>query len=199
MEGKNLEERRDEERTRVINIRLARGWVIGLIAALVVVAFACYLALGQKEASASSPLAPAASSTGTRHFYLTALSYQGNIPTASVCTTGYHMAALWEILDTSNLEYATDLIGGAAKGRDDAGQGPPNGYLGWARTGHGNSTTGVAGQANCNGWSSNSPSAYGTAVSLSMDWAQAADVGAVWAASVEECDIWGIGVWCVED
>ena len=193
MEEKELE----KERALVIKFNLTRGLVAVLVAALLAVAFVGYLALGQRKASASPATAPkisAAALSGVRKYYMTRENHLG-ASADTACTAGYHMASLWEILDISNLEYDVGL----GEANDDSGQGPAAGYLGWVRTGHGNSITGSAGQGNCDGWGSSSSDAYGTAVGLTMDWTQAPDIGAAWAVSTETCDTGGISVWCVED
>ena len=45
---------------------------------------------------------------GPRKFYLTQALHNG-AQALSACAQGYHMASLWEIHDTSNLRYDTDL------------------------------------------------------------------------------------------
>ena len=196
------EKKSKKERTLVINIKLTRGLVGVLIATLLAVAFVGYLALGQKRASASPATVPetsaAAASSGLRKYYMSAINYQGNLQATAVCITGYHMASLWEIVDPSNLEYATDLIAsGTAKSCDDVGQGPPASYVGWVRTGYDNSPTGPAGQANCDGWSSANSGHYGTTAALPPDWAAGADIDA-WEFGTLTCND-ALPVWCVED
>jgi hypothetical protein len=199
-------ENREQERTLVINITLTRGMVAALIAALLTVAFMGYLALGQKQASASPavPEAPAASSGGLRNYYRTADAYT---PTAAInaCATGYHFASLWELLDPSNLEYAGEHPD-ASVIEDDMGEGPPTGggglpRHGWVRTGHNDYAIPVPGQANCNSWTSDSASHYGTTAGLTPDWLSAttyrADIS-VWDVGTLTCDT-PYGVWCVED
>jgi hypothetical protein len=200
MEEKALEQK-EREKTLVIRINLTRGLVAVLIAALLVVAGVGYLAWGQQGAEASSPQASqasVASSTGMRKFYLSYYGHQGNLDVDTVCALGYHMASLWEIVDLSNLKYATDLVAsGVAESRDDAGHGPPTFLIGWVHTGYDNSHTGSAGQANCDGWSSSDENHYGTAAALPRDWALGADIGA-WEFDVEACNIYA-KVWCIED
>jgi hypothetical protein len=200
MEEKALEQK-EREKTLVIRINLTRGLVAVLIAALLVVAGVGYLAWGQQGAEASSLQvfrSSVASSTGMRKFYMSYYGHQGNLDVDNVCATGYHMASLWEIVDLSNLEYATDLVAsGVAESRDDAGHGPPTFLIGWVHTGYDNSHTGSAGQANCDGWSSSDENHDGTAAALPRAWAPGADIGA-WEFAVTACDVYA-KVWCIED
>jgi hypothetical protein len=71
--------------------------------------------------------------------------FDGN-ETLTACAKGYHMASIWEILDTSNLSYNTDL--GVIV--DDSGSGPPNAIEGWIRTGDVTSDH----FTNCKAWTS---------------------------------------------
>jgi len=105
-----------------------------------------------------------------REYYLTKGTFQGNqilSPPAATpaCAPGFHFASLWEIFDTSNLKYATSL----GLTQDDSGSGPPT-ILGWVRTGFSKETSAMAGQANCNAWTSNASSANGTIAELGPGW-----------------------------
>ena len=53
-------------------------------------------------------------------YYLTQTTHNGG-QARSACAAGYHMASLWEILDTSNLRYNTEL----GFTQEDSGFGPP--------------------------------------------------------------------------
>ena len=75
-----------------------------------------------------------------RKFYLTKTEDYTGSQALSACASGYHMASLWEIFDTSNLRYDTAL--GASS--TDSGSGPPVAVYfglghfegdGWIRTG----------------------------------------------------------------
>lgn len=195
MEEKMLEQK-EQEKTLVIDIRLTRGLVAVLIAALLAVAFVGYLALGQKEASASpatAPEAPAAGSSGLRQYYRTSNAYT---PTriSLACASGYHFASLWEILDTSNLEY-NNILG---DWQEDSGYGPLTGRRGWVRTGYNSASTGVPGQNNCLAWTSSSDAYQGTSAELTDQWgSETTDVG-VWIVGNDACDT-PVPVWCVED
>ena len=118
-----------------------------------------------------------------------------------VCNRGFHMASLWEILDTSNLKYASQL------GLQilDQGSGPPSGIWGWVRTGW-TTTAGslsgsdVPGMAHCFLWTSNSDSYSGTIVRLNNDWTKNFRSRSIepWQADAESCDN-KEHVWCAED
>lgn len=133
-------------------------------------------------------------STNEMHwYYLTIETYNG-ASADTACTTGYHMASLWEILDPANLVY------NAALGYtvDDSGQGPPTTRNGWVRTGYEKSISG-AGQGNCDVWS-NSSSGFGTVAWLNNEWGDTAPSIFVWNAAIGMCDFEpGYHVWCVEN
>jgi len=187
------------EHTLVVNIHLTRGLAILLFAALLTVAWLGSLAWGQKEAAASgqhdtlasAPAGPLAATAGMRHYYLhTAAQYATDA--LSACASGYHMASLWEMLDTSHLQYNTAL--GDMAG--DSGSGPPTVFSGWVRTGYNSNNGATAGQANCNGWTSTSGS--GTVVSLPSNWTIAPQDIHVWTVGTSSCGL-PSDVWCVED
>ena len=164
--------------------------VLTLLAALLL----GYLVWEQKDAAASNSPAPLVASGGMRHYYLTKLNYDGaNADT--VCATGYHMAALWEILEPSHLKYNSTL---GFNARDDLGQGPPTFIYGWVRTGYSSSGSSTAGQGNCYNWNSSGGSDYGTYTWLPHDW----------TAGYQDLHVWAVGaltcsstprVWCVEN
>jgi hypothetical protein len=70
-------------------------------------------------------------------YYLTTRTFQGNAA-LTAGTAGFHMASLWEIRDTSNLQYDTSR----GLTQADSGSGPPTETWGWARTGSGSNATG---------------------------------------------------------
>ena len=212
-----------DEKTIVIDINLTRGLGALLALALLVAALLGYLAWGQREAAASGLQAPfdhpfdlaqgrardrpferaqdrpLASSAGLRGYYLTTSYYNGAEADgtdgngAGVCASGYHFASLWEILDHSNLKYNTDL----GYTWDDSGQGPPSNRHAWVRTGYHFSTSEIAGQGNCNAWTSSSSSDRGTYAYLPPDWEAGQEVH-VWEVWHFGCDS-DLQVWCVED
>lgn len=180
---------------RRVSLRIHHDRRSGLVAlltlALLVAAFLGYLAWGQREASASAQ-APAAGSAGMRRYYQTNVTHDG-AEANTACAPGYHMASLWEILDPSALKYNISL----GEHWADSGQGPPSGYIGWVRTGWSSSSSGTSGMGNCNNWSSNNGSDYGTGISLSHSWAAPQTIYA-WDVTTMTCSA-ETGVWCVED
>jgi hypothetical protein len=173
--------------------------VVLLMSALLLTSTLVFLVWNQRSVAAIGQQAPRfrnqqaslAPSPAMRRYYLTTLTYNGaNADTA--CSTDYHFASIWEIIDISNLKYNTAL----GWTTDDSGQGPPS-YLGWVRTGYHSSTTGVVGQLNCNNWSSSANKHHGTIASLSFDLTTGAILDS-WITAGNRCiNAWP--VWCVED
>lgn len=186
-------------RTLVININLSAGRMVLLLAALLVVALLATLTWGQKGALASSHQAPLlpipdralAATAEMRQYYLAGAVISGSLA-ADACAEGYHMASLWEILDTSNLVYNTTL--GLVQG--DSGSGPPTLWSGWVRTGYNSDNGTTAGQANCSAWSVSS--GYGTTASLPANWVTAPGEIHIWTVGTSSCGS-PAKVWCVED
>src|SRR4029453_19290226 len=81
-----------------------------------------------------------------RRFYLTLDNSFNGAHALQACTTGFHMASVWEISVTSSLRYDTTL----GKTRADSGEGPPSDTYGWVRTGYDSNQQSVAGGGNCN-------------------------------------------------
>jgi hypothetical protein len=142
------------------------------------------------------------SSRGARRFYLTQSNTFTGAQALAACAPGFHMASMWEIKDTSALEY--DVSRGQAEA--DSGFGPPTSTLfagvglGWVRTGvPAGGGGGIPGLDNCTAWSSTSGS--GTAVSigggLPWDTAPASRIEP-WLAANGPCST-ALRVWCVED
>ena len=52
---------------------------------------------------------PESDGKGARKYYLTLPQFEGD-QVLTACARGYHMASLFEILDTSNLRYDTTLV-----------------------------------------------------------------------------------------
>ena len=189
-----------------VSIRIHSDRRFGLAALLgvtvLVVVFLAYLLWGQTRSAAGMEISQPASSPqtvsegttgGVRQYYLTpSIAFDGD-EAEGACDAGYHMASVWELLDTSNLQYDTVL----GRTQADSGSGPPSGFEGWVRTGYGISTTGPAGQANCNGWSSDSSGHYGTSVYLPYEWETDQDLS-TWKIGTWTCDT-TMPVWCVAD
>ena len=155
---------------------------------------------------ADSGTSPGVGWTGVstrRAFYLAKSSFDdgewtGDIATQA-CGTGFHMASIWEILDPSNLSYASTRADAVT--RPDSGMGPPVDSLGWVRTGNVSASSGVWGEANCSSWSTKETNTYGTTVFLPGTWVYMNDeVGTIepWGMSSEDCH-YPYPVWCIED
>lgn len=179
--------RNHPERTLVLNLDLSRFLVASLLA-LAVVVVAALLLRGPAPASAAGEQISAATE-GMRRFYLA----QAQIGTSAAdgCAVGFHFASLWEILDTSNLVYDTELgVPGP-----DSGSGPPTTWPGWVRTGYDSNSGQIPGQANCSAW--RLPNGFGTTVRLPSNWTTGGEIH-VWDAEVWNCSN-PAHVWCVED
>lgn len=131
-----------------------------------------------------------------KSYYLTRTGHIAN-EALTACATGYHMASLWEIFDTSNLKYNTVL----GVTQDDSGFGPPSQALGWIRTGRFASAVDTPGGANCNAWTSDDSEDFGTAAGLNNDWTGDINPGKnihPWTAFANPCNT-GEPVWCMQD
>lgn len=127
---------------------------------------------------------------GPFQYYLTRDFYSGD-QVISACAMGFHAAALWEILDTSNLRYNTRL----GYARSDSGYGPPA-MGGWVRTGYASDATDSAGVGNCQSWTSSSGSEYGSFASLPGDWDAGFEDLLGWDTGSHACSD-ALRVWCV--
>jgi len=173
----------------VIEVEVDRLGLLVLLLAVVWVSSFGLVARAESEATTpSAPTVWVAPVPG--RYYMTVATYTG-ADALSACSDGYHMASMWEIMDVSNLIYDTDL----GRSQDDSGQGPPAGRDGWVRTGQSASTASVAGQGNCDGWSSDSAGHSGTILWLPSDWGGGADIGG-WKAGTGACSVYR-SVWCV--
>jgi hypothetical protein len=132
-----------------------------------------------------------------RAFYVTQTLHTG-AEALSACAEGYHMASLWEIFDTSNVRYNTEL--GLTQG--DSGSGPPSLVLGWIRTGNDAHEVGAPGFGNCNAWTSDTELDGGTVVFLPSPWflMEGASVSGIspWQPGAGGCAT-ARNVWCVQD
>lgn len=139
-----------------------------------------------------------ANSGTARRYYLTDRTYNGaDAPQA--CSQGFHMASVWELLPPGSLKYDATLGVTAA----DAGNGPPTSIPGWSRTGNAASgNAGPAGVANCDGYTSASPTETGTIVglpsALSDDQLNPGLVTSPWFWFEWACSN-ETRVWCVQD
>jgi len=132
-----------------------------------------------------------------RAYYLTNSTWDG-ASALSACASGYHMASLWEIYETSTLRYANEQPD--AFTQDDSGEGPPAGWYGWVRTGGPSSNLEVNGEgrANCLAWTSNDAGDFGTQVKPKTRW-WLDTVLDPWRAVTAPCGPPGARLWCVED
>jgi len=151
-----------------------------------------HLAYGKGRDTASIPQAPASPNLLPRQYYITLSTYSG-ATAKSACDAGYHMASLWEILDTTRLRYDTSL----GYTQADSGQGPPA-YSGWVRTGYNSGTSGSPGTSNCDAWTSNSSSDIGSSALLAADWTAGGGDVHVWSSGTTLCSL-AKRVWCVAD
>ena len=132
-----------------------------------------------------------------RQFYLTTNSFDGS-HAETACASGFHMASLWEIFDTSTLVYNTTL----GKTQADSGSGPPSGVIGWIRTGSVANDADVmnhAGIANCNGYTENDGTKVGTVANLQAFWGAppGSPTIAPWDSDTLTCNDLK-PVWCVQ-
>ena len=184
----------------IIHINLdtlpVRLLLLGLLAALLTGLVGSVAWAGEAASpTGGGRYAPLAQAVSGRQYYLTPSgSYDGSEATTA-CTEGYHMASLWELLDVSNLIYNTTL--GFQHSSGDQGDGPPAHADGWVRTGTFASTSGGAGYANCNGYTSGVEAHQGTVAWLPPDWESPASTIGPWRVGAESCD--PARVWCVED
>ena len=109
----------------------------------------------------------------------------------SACGLGFHMASLWEIMDTSNLRYNTSR----GYTRTDSGHGPPA-TGGWIRTGAESGSTTSPGTGNCQAWTSGSASDYGSYAALPGSWEAGHEDLMGWAVGTATCS-GTVRVWCV--
>jgi len=183
----------NQDRTVVINVDLT--WRIAVVLGVFLLGLLCagelgHQAWGARRAAASEEVVPLSAAVVGRQYYLA-----GAVPDGTeamfACAAGYHMASLWEILDTSSLRYNSTLglYGG------DSDPGPPTVWSGWVRTGFGSNNSATPGKANCLAWSSKS--GQGTTAALPGDWTVGQDLH-VWNVSTSSCEQVA-KVWCVED
>jgi len=188
-----------------IRVTYRRPTATTIVLALVLLAVASVLmALAVRRTHAGAPSRPVLqrAAPSPRHFYVTQTMFSADEATTA-CASGYHFASLWEIADPSNLKYDTRL----GLTSPDSGHGPPVAIpffsaalpvRGWVRTSRLADTSSIAGQANCDAWTSASGFHRGTIVNLPSDWTGVEQDVGVWNADTSACDSprW---VWCVQD
>jgi hypothetical protein len=177
---------------------------VGLLLALILLGISIEMFIGPSTVRGKSALGQSQTAWTARMFYLSKTTVQGNAP-LSTCSSGYHMASLWEIYNVSELKYDT-MLGFT---QDDSGNGPPAGagvnVSGWVRTGNWASSVGPAGASNCTNWKSNSSHDTGSAVYLNPQWSQptAWQNIVIWSWMGTQTTGWSCSekqrVWCVQD
>jgi hypothetical protein len=152
-------------------------------------------AVGTGSSSPQEARGVAAAGPGARHVYVTDMNFYPD-QALTACGPGYHMASLWEILDTSNWVYDYDHP--AARVQADSGHGPPSQWFGWIRTGYHGSGDDVPGTGNCLAWASRSDQRHGSLVRLTRQWETAPGEILTWDAHSFSC--FAVApVWCVRD
>jgi hypothetical protein len=182
----------NEEKIIVLDINFTRGISIVFVVGLLAFVMAGFLVFGYEEAVASNPQTLTASSAVMRKYYLTKNTFKG-ADADTACANGYHFASIWEILDTSNLKYNTEL--GFIS--DDSGMGPSTERGGWIRTGYYDSGSSIAGYGNCNVWSRND--VYGTYALLNDNFNNLEENIGPFRTVGGSCNLNNVHVWCVED
>lgn len=134
-----------------------------------------------------------------RRFYITFDSFSGGAA-LDACDAGFHMASMWELLDVTQLRFDAARSYGAG----DRGEGPPNVFSGWIRTGQFAGSSSTPGQANCFAWDSAMDTHSGTYANLQDAW-HPSDFSpgrdsriSGWYTGTSTCDT-PRRVWCVED
>lgn len=123
------------------------------------------------EAEVQAIVAAAVDSVRHRRYYITSFFYTADgAPTA--CGTGFHMANLFEMANTSTLIYGL-APGHPVQGRDDSWFGPPTYEPGWVRTGANSGVSPTIGLANCGAWTSTSADDWGTVAFIPGEWGRA--------------------------
>lgn len=144
--------------------------------------------LGGRPSAGNSCDDGSCTTDGRRRYYLTTFSLEGDHG-ADDCEGAFHMAAMFELLDLSNLEY--DTTRGITYA--DSGSGPPT-VEGWIRTGR-NFFTSVACADGSNPWTSSDMGVMGTTASpLAVE----GDGSPRWMTQLRFCDT-PRPIWCVED
>ncbi len=132
------------------------------------------------------------STRGARRYYR-AVGGQGNVPLAR-CDPGFHFATLFELLQTTGIEF--DPVRSGVFGTSDGF--PQTGLEGWVRTGGFSLVGRTPGRATCARWTSNSENDSGTTAQLLDDWSLSPENPGRWVTSVDTCNR-SKNVWCIEN
>ena len=136
-------------------------------------------------------------------YYLTRSQVTGDQASAA-CSTGFHMASTFEMIDASKLQYATGLPDAFSDivSIDDQRDGPAVIDFGWVRTGYASTpdpTRDPYESLNCNNESKSTDAEWGTVARL-YDNVTASQMNSEWGVGV--CARQGTQqyrVWCVEN
>jgi len=128
---------------------------------------------------------------GTPRYFLSTGTFAGNAALVA-CGAGFHMASIYELLDTTGRAY--DATRGTTAA--DSGTGPPAQIAGWVRMGGA-----ASGASNCNGWTSNLAAQTGMRATLltGISFGAAGTNVSPWqVGTTGTCDT-AARVWCAED
>jgi len=131
-----------------------------------------------------------------RRYYLTRTTHDGDTAMAA-CDDGYHMAAMYEIVDPSNLSYD------GSRGESSGGDSPPGppviiDAMGWMRTGSDSSISSSLGRVNCDAWGMDSLVGFGSHATLNGAWNDSGNAASPWSGGTATCNT-DLRVWCVQD
>jgi hypothetical protein len=128
-----------------------------------------------------------------RRYYLTQSFSAGNHG-ATGCTAGFHMAAVFELIDLSDLKYDTAL----GRTSQDSASGPPT-SVGWIRNGTSFNSLLTCGSAQSGPWTSADANDEGSLMSANVGLFGAPASGIPrWETQLTSCDTTH-PMWCVED
>lgn len=175
-----------------IEVSLGRLGTFLLLAAVALVALSPGSQARAGTPEAQAVVVESAATAPMDRFYLTVGTHDGR-DADTACAVGYHMAALWEIMDVSNARYDRSL--GYQMPAGDSGEGPPSGVYGWVRTGGAPSVGAVPGNGNCALWSQSYTGQWGSVAALQTAWTGG---GLGWVVGTRDCSI-ARRVWCVQN
>jgi hypothetical protein len=135
-------------------------------------------------------------------YYLSKEQVNGDLAT-DACSTGFHMANLYEIIDKSNLQYATGLPSAFSDiiSIDDQRDGPPTIDFGWVRAEYASTpdpSRDPYESLNCNNESISTEAEWGIVARL-YDIVTASQMNSEWVGvCARQCNQ-HYRVWCVEN